>query len=103
MNNIKTDPKFSHNTHTKVWNVYVISARKDCRRIGAKGMRLKNDRREADYKADSVFALVRVQECINAARNLVTSVGVNLPEGFSGIPTSPIADAIRTIRQILRI
>src|SRR6266481_2031788 len=52
---IQTFPKDQRKSHAKIWNVYKESSKRDCRRIGAKGGRLMDDRHDADYDAERNF------------------------------------------------
>jgi uncharacterized protein (UPF0332 family) len=82
-NSVATNPKYSRDRHLQVWNVYIVSADKDCKRIGNQGQRLKLDRHDADYDSEIDFTPVRVQRCIEQAQFLLTGIRAKVPEGFS--------------------
>jgi|ERR1019366_6781301 uncharacterized protein (UPF0332 family) len=82
-NKVVMNPRYERDRHLRVWNIYIDSAKKDCRRIGNTGQRLKLVRQEADYEPDGNFSDVRVQRCITEAATLVADVGANVPESFS--------------------
>jgi uncharacterized protein (UPF0332 family) len=82
-NKITTNPRYSRDRHLQIWNIYMDSANKECRRIGNSGQRLKWERQEADYDPDSGFPETRVQHAIAQAQALVAGLVRNVPESFS--------------------
>jgi uncharacterized protein (UPF0332 family) len=85
-NNVATNPKYQRDRHLRVWNIYILSSNKECRRIGNDGQRLKIARQSADYDPKTEFSDTRVQRCISQAQNLVNNIGQNVPESFSVKP-----------------
>lgn len=81
-NKIVTNPKFTRDRHFRVWNIYIVSANKDCRRIGNKGQRLKLARQSADYDPEEGFPDPVVQSCITEATIITAGIAVNVPESF---------------------
>jgi uncharacterized protein (UPF0332 family) len=82
-NKVPMNPKDARSPHLRIWVVYTASTKLECRRIGNAGLRLKNDRVEADYEAERKFPDVRVQKCIQDATGIVGGVSAHVPEGFS--------------------
>lgn len=82
-NKISTNPKYERDRHLRIWNIYMDSANKECRRIGNRGQRLKAERHYADYDAESSFSETRVQHAIAQAQAVVAALVRNVPESFS--------------------
>jgi uncharacterized protein (UPF0332 family) len=82
-NKITTNPKYERDRHLRIWNIYMDSSNKECRRIGNRGQRLKAERQYADYDAESCFPETRVQYAIEQAQALVAGLVRNLPESFA--------------------
>ena len=82
-NNVATNPKYERDRHLRIWNIYIDSSNKECRRIGNRGQRLKVERQYADYDPDTSFPETRVQQAIAQAEALVAGLAGNVPENFS--------------------
>jgi len=81
-NKITTNPKYERDRHLRIWNIYMDSSNKECRRIGNSGQRLKAERQYADYDSESSFPETRVERSIAQARALVAGLVRNVPESF---------------------
>ena len=81
-NKVLTNPRYSRDRHLQIWNIYIVSTSRDCRRIGNNGQRLKLERHSADYNADEGFPDARVQRCIAQATSIVAGIPANVPESF---------------------
>jgi len=96
-NKVATNPRYERDRHLKVWDIYMRSMKRDCRRIGNSGQRLKFDRQDADYDPDSGFPNPRVQRCIAEATKLVANINTNVPESFA-----PTTSALGWIASFVR-
>ena len=95
-NNVAMNPRYERDRHLRVWNAYMSSAKKDCRRIGCAGQRLKDLRQKADYDPDTDFPVAHVQRCLLDVAKLVANIPANVPEGFSsGARTNRVLSFIR--------
>ncbi len=65
----------SSNRHLALWNCWALSEMKQERRIGNKGLRLKDLRRDADYDADAEFTPARVRKCLEDAQEIIAAIG----------------------------
>jgi uncharacterized protein (UPF0332 family) len=83
-NNVRTYPRDERKSHLKIWNAYTQSTKIPCRKIGNEGLKLKEERRDADYDADSTFNDRRVEQCISKAGTILASISNNVPEGYTG-------------------
>jgi uncharacterized protein (UPF0332 family) len=99
-NKIATNPKYTRDRHLRVWNIYIESANRECRRIGNGGQRLKIERHEADYDPGSDFTNIRVQRCIAQAETLLEGIRANVPEGYS-TTRGRVKRALSYIRRLL--
>lgn len=97
-NRVKTNPKYTRDRHLRVWNIYMDSADKECRRIGNGGQRLKYERQQADYEPSTDFGNVRVQRCITKAEALLDGIKMRVPESYSS-NRSAFDRAISYVRQ----
>ena len=82
-NKVATNPKYTRDRHLRVWNIYMDSADRECRKIGNSGQRLKAERQEADYDPESDFPNARVDRCIAQAETLVDGITRRVPESYS--------------------
>jgi len=105
-NGVQTFPRDQRKSHAKIWNVYKESAKKNCRRIGAQGGRLLNDRHDADYDSGRNFDAAEVTTFIADVEALVAAVAVpaNVPEGFTGavVATTRPSLLCRTLEAVKR-
>ncbi|SRR6266581_612960 len=83
-NGIRTNPRHDGHPHQAVWNIFATSPNRDCKKIGTYGVRLRDARHWADYKADPEFSDALVQQYLAEAQHVIANADNPLPVGFTG-------------------